>query len=80
MHALEKRVSALEQSSSVSNTNPVFIHLVALGSTGAEIGRITKGNHEWLRQPNETAQELKDRAISEVPPPKVGCSLVFLCY
>lgn len=41
---------------------------------------VTKGNHEWLRQPNETAQELKDRVIREVELPKVGCSLVFLCY
>jgi hypothetical protein len=59
---------------------PVFIHLVALGSEGTEIERITKGNREWQRQPGEVEQSLKDRAISEAPPPKEGCSTTFLCY
>ncbi len=80
MQALEKRVSALEQASPATNTEPVFIHLVALGSEGAEIERITKGNREWQRQPGEAEQSLKDRAISEAPPPKEGCSTTFLCY
>ena len=80
MQALEMRLLALEQAIPATNTGPVFIHLVAMGSEGAEIKRITKGNHEWLRKCGEAEQELKDRAIGEVPAPKAGCSIVFLCY
>ena len=80
MHALEKRLSALEQAISAFNTGPVFIHLVAMGSEGAEINRITKGNHEWLRKSGESEQDLKDRAICEVPPPMAGSCTVLLCY
>lgn len=80
MHTLDKRISALEQASPKSNTEPVFIHLVAMGSEGAEIDRIEKGNHEWQRQPGESEQDLKGRAIREVIPPKPNCSTVFLCY
>ena len=80
MQALETRIAALEQASPATNTEPVFIHLVAMGSESAEIKRITKGNHKWLRKSEESVQDLKDRAIGEVPPPKAGCSTVFLCY
>lgn len=79
MQALEKRITALEQAKPAS-IGPSFIHLVALGSEGTEIERITKGSKEWLRQPGESEQDLKDRAVGEVPPPKAGCSTVFLCY
>jgi hypothetical protein len=80
MQALKKRITVLEQSIPTTNTEPVFIHLVALGGANAQIERITKGNKEWLGQPNESEQELKDRAISEVIQPLAGCSTVFLCY
>lgn len=80
MQALEKRVTALEQASPATNTEPVFIHLVALGGEKAQIERITKGNYEWRRQPGESEQSLKDRAINEVPPPQPNCSTVFLCH
>jgi hypothetical protein len=79
MQALEKRVTALEQASPTTNREPLFIHLVGLGTQDSEIERITKGNQEWQRQPGESEQDLKDRAIREVPPPKPGCSTVFLC-
>ncbi len=79
MQAIEKRIAALEQATPV-DIGPIFIHFVALETKDAEIQRIEKGSKVWERQPHETVQELKDRAISEVPPPKAGCSLVFLCY
>ena len=79
MQALKNRLLALEQAIPATNTCPVFIHLVAMGSEGAEIQRITKGNHKWLRKSGESEQDLKSRAISEVPLPKAGCSTVFLC-
>lgn len=79
MQALKKRITVLEQSSPGS-IGPLFIHLVALGGTNAQIERITKGNREWLRQPGESEQDLKDRAIREVPPPQPNTSTVFLCY
>lgn len=81
MQALEKRVTALEQASPATNTEPVvFIHLVALGGANAQIERITKGIKEWQRQPGESEQDLKDRAIREVPPLQTNCSTVFLCF
>jgi len=80
MQSLEKRLSALEQASPATNTEPVFIHLVALGSDGTEIERIEKGNQEWQRQSGETESILKDRAAGEVMSPKAGCRTVFLCY
>ena len=80
MQALEKRIESLEKASPAASTAPLFIHLVGFGNEGAEIQRIRNGNKVWMRQPDELEQELKDRAISEVPPPKAGCSTVFLCY
>ena len=80
MQALEKRLSALEQAIPATNTGPVFIHLVAMGSEGGEIQRITKGNHEWLRQPEESEDELKSRAEHEAGPPKAGCVQSFFCW
>ena len=79
MSTLEKRIATLEQANP-SNIGPMFIHFVGLDTKDSEIERITKGNQEWQRQPGESEQELKDRAISEVTPPKAGCSTVFLCY
>jgi hypothetical protein len=76
---LDKRISALEQAKPAS-IGPVFIHLVGMGTEDREIERITKGSKEWQRQPGESVQELKDRAVLEVPQPKAGCSTVFLCY
>ena len=80
MQTLTKRLSVLEQAIPATNSGPVFIHLVAMGSESDEIERITKGNYEWLRKSEESEQDLKDRAIGEVPPPKAGCCTVFLCY
>lgn len=79
MQNLDKRISALEQAKP-TNLGPFFIHLVGLDAIDCEIERITKGHHEWPRQPGESVQDLKDRAVRETPPPKAGCSNVFLCF
>ena len=79
MQTLDKRITTLEQASP-TDIGPIFIHLVGLGTKDNEIVRIEKGSKLWERQPNESEQDLKDRAISELPPPKAGCSTVFLCY
>ncbi|MBT9505505.1 hypothetical protein [Rhodoferax sp.] len=79
MATLEKRIATLEQASP-SNMGPIFIHFVGLDTKDSEIQRIEKGYQEWQRQPDESAQDLKDRAIRETPPPKSGCSNVFLCF
>lgn len=79
MQTTEKRIAALEQAS-LTNIGPLFVHLVGLGTKDSEIQRITKGNREWQRQPGESEQDLKDRAMREVPPPLTGCSTVFLCF
>ena len=79
MQTLDKRITALEQARP-TETGPFFIHLVAMGSEGGEIQRITKGNHEWLRQPEESEDELKSRAEHEAGPPKVGCVQSFFCW
>ena len=79
MQSIEKRITVLEQASPGS-TEPIFVQFVGLDTKDGEIQRITKGNHEWLRKSGESEQDLKDRAIGEVPPPKAGCCTVFLCY
>ena len=79
MQAFAKRIKALEQASPTS-TEPIYIHFVGMDAKDSEIQRITKGNQEWLRKPGESEQDLKDRVIGEVPPPKAGCSTVFLGY
>ena len=80
MQALQKRITALEQASYSHTDDVTFIHFVGMGEVDKEIQRITHGGHDWQRQPNESEQALKDRAIREVPPPKAGCGTLFLCY
>jgi hypothetical protein len=80
MQTLERRLTALEQASPTTNTEPVFIHIVGLGNEDAEIQRITQGGKEWKRQPGDTESILKDRATGEAMPPRAGCRTVFLCY
>ncbi len=79
MTTLAKRIEALEQEKPVS-IGPFFIHLIGLDTKDSEIERITKGNQEWQRQPGESVQDLKDRAMREVPPPKPNTSTLFVCY
>ena len=79
MQNLDKRITALEQSSPAS-IGPLFVHFVGMETKDREIERVTKGHQEWQRQPGESEQELKDRAMREVPPPQPNTSTVFLCY
>lgn len=79
MSTIEKRISALEQASPAS-IGPIFIHFVGMDTKDSEIERITKGSKEWQRQPGESEQDLKGRAIRDVPPPQPNTSTVFLCY
>ena len=79
MATLEKRIAALEKTKPTT-IGPFFVHFVGLDTKDSEIERITKGEHEWQRQPGETEQELKERAKQEAPPPKDGCSTVFMCW
>ena len=76
---LARRITALEQASPCS-IDPIFVQFVGQDTKDSEIQRITKGNQEWLRKSGESEQDLKYRAIGEVPPPKAGCCAVFLCY
>jgi hypothetical protein len=62
------------------DTEPMFIHLVAMGAMGAEIQRIEKGSQAWHRLPRESERELKDRAVRETGPSPNRCKLVFLCH
>ena len=79
MATLDKRIAALEQAKPAA-IGPFFIHFVGLGAEDCEFDRITKGDHVWHRQPGETDEELKERAQRETPPPKDGCSTVFMCW
>jgi hypothetical protein len=79
MQNLDKRMSALEQASP-TDIGPIFIHFVGLDTKDREMNRTTKGDREWQRQPNETVQELKDRAIREAPQSKPRCSNGFHCF
>ena len=80
MATLEKRIEALEQASYTNTEVVIFIHLVGMGATDKEIERITKGGQEWQRQPNESEQDLKDRATREASPPAPKCRAMFFCY
>lgn len=78
MQTLNKRLSALEQANPTNN-GPMFIHLVGLDTTDSEIERITKGGQEWQRQPGESQEALKDRALQVASPNPHG-AMVFLCF
>ncbi len=80
MATLEKRITALESRASSTTIGPFFVHFVGLDTKDSEIERITRGDQEWQRQPIETEQELTERAKREAPPPKDGCSTVFMCW
>lgn len=79
MQALEKRIKALEQASYSNTDDVMFIHFVGLGEVDKKIQRITQGGQDWLRQPDESEQSLKDRAQRESPPNPHGARIL-LCY
>lgn len=59
MATLEKRIEALEQASDTSTDMVILVYLPACGEADKEIERMTHGDHEWKRQPNESEQALK---------------------
>ena len=79
MQNFDKRITALEQIASAT-VEPIFIHFVGMDAKDRGLKRVTQGDQEWLLQPRELEQELKDRAMREVSTPIVGCSTVFLCW
>ena len=79
MATLEKRIEALEQASDTNNDSVIFIHFVDMGEVDAQIQRITHEGHEWQRQPNESEQDLKDRATREAHS-KPNHAMMLYCY
>ena len=79
MHALEKRIAALEQASPQADT-VVFIILVGMGEADKHRELVhLHNNHDnhWHREPNETEQEFKDRATAETPRKENNVALLF---
>ena len=62
MQAIEKRIASLEQASYENTDDVMFIHFVDMGEVDKEIQHITHGGQDWLRQPDESEQAVKDRA------------------
>jgi hypothetical protein len=77
--SLEKRIAALEEASNTNTERVMFIHLVGMGEVDKDVHRITLGNQEWERLPNESEQDFKDRAKQEAKPTPTGC-LTFFCH
>ena len=46
---------------------------------GFKVSEIAQGSKFKERQPNESEQDLKDRAFYEAEPTKVGCSQLLTC-
>ncbi len=80
MATLEKRIEALEQASPTDTEPPLFVHFVGMGAEPRQIERITHGGKAWERQPDESEQDLKDRAMLGTQPPQPGCRTVFNCW
>jgi len=80
MATLEKRIALLEQATPTDMEPPMFVHFVGLGTEASQIERITKGNQSWERQPGESEDALKKRAMRETPPPPPRCRTVFTCW
>lgn len=79
MATLENRIAALEQASPNDMEPPIFIHFVGMGAEAVPIERITHGGKAWERQPDESEQDLKDRAMRDTGQAQPGCRTVFLC-
>ena len=80
MATLEKRIALLEQATPTDMEPPIFVHFVGLGTEASQIERVTHGGKAWERQPNESEQDLKDRAMRETLPPPPRCRTVFTCW
>ena len=64
---LEKRIAALEGTTTPADEFTIIRHYVSPGHIDDEIFCLCDDDgNQWTRQPNETEQELKDRATKEV--------------
>jgi hypothetical protein len=69
MSALERRLSELERASPVDRLTAIIHRIVSPGNLTAEAttAREVDGPGEWRRLADETADDLIDRALREVP-------------
>ena len=66
MANLETRIAALEIASPTDDLT-IILHYVSPGHLDNEMFCLCDDHgNQWTRQPNETEQELKDRAMTEV--------------
>ena len=64
---LEKRIAALEATTAPAADMTIIRHYVSPGHLDDEIFCLCDDDgNQWTRQPNETEQELKDRATAQV--------------
>lgn len=67
MQKLEKRIAALEATSTPADDMTIIRRFVSPGHLDAEIHRLRDDDGKlWTRQPGESEQELIDRASKEV--------------
>lgn len=77
MQNLDKRVAALESKSGQAENLTFIRHYVSAGHLDEEIYRLRDDyGNTWTRQPNETEQELKDRATKEVKRNPLGFAIL----
>ena len=73
MQSLEKRITALETTSAPADDMTIIRRVVSPGHLDAEIHRLRDDDGKlWTRQPDETEQELVDRATFEVKRTPLG--------
>ena len=64
---LEKRIASLEATTAPVADLTIFLRYVSPGRLDDEIFCLCDDyGNQWMRQPNETEQELKDRATAQV--------------
>ena len=82
MQSIEKRITALEQANTENGfPGTIFILFLQPGQNETEIHKLCNSSGadrlDWLRGPNESEQEFKDRASSEVPRNAGGIAMLF---
>ena len=85
MQSLEKRITALEQTNAeIGFPKTIFILFPQPGEAACEIHKLSNApssadRQEWLRGPNESEQEFKDRASKEVIRNVGVVAMLFMC-
>ena len=85
MQSLEKRITALEQANPNDGfPKTIFILFVQPGAAACDIHKLNSSpsgaaRQEWLREPNESEQEFKDRASREVTRSAGDMAMLFQC-